>query len=124
MTKKFDLEDRTLHFSKDVFRFVKILPEMPTNREVTRQLIRSAGSIGANYREANEGLGHKDFLMKVRVARREAKETIYWLELTECREAELGEKARLVDEATQIMKILGAIAWKFERGRQKKLEGN
>src|SRR5688572_3847900 len=78
---KFDLEDRTLEFSKTVIRFCKILPRNIINTKIVDKLVRSGTSIGANYREANDSLGKKDFILRVKIARKEAKETSYWLEL-------------------------------------------
>lgn len=78
---KYDLEDRTLNFSKKVIDLVKILPKNSVNYELISQVVRSSGSVGANYREANEALGKKDFYMRIRISRKEAKETKYWLEL-------------------------------------------
>ena len=76
-SKRHDLEDRTLRFAKHVIAFVNEFPKTLSNIEISKQLIRSAGSIGANYIEANESLGRKDFLMKIRIARKEAKESRY-----------------------------------------------
>lgn len=76
-SKHYNLEDRTLKFAKDFIEFVNSLPKTLSNAEISRQLIRSAGSVGANYIEANESLGKKDFLMKIRIARKEAKESRY-----------------------------------------------
>ncbi|MCU0454491.1 MAG: four helix bundle protein [Bacteroidetes bacterium] len=122
MAKVYDLEDRTLRFSRAVFTFFRSLPSSDTNTESGRQLIRSAASVGANYREANEALGRKDFLMRLRIARKEAKEAQYWLELTECRPEEEDARTRLIDEANQLMRILGSIISKFEGGIPKKLD--
>lgn len=101
-SKPYDLEDRTFKFAKEVLEFIRILPKNLTNLEISKQLVRSAGSIGANYIEANESLGKKDFLMRIRICRKEAKETRYWLKLLE-------EEGKLINEATQLMKIFGAI---------------
>ncbi|MEK6755630.1 MAG: four helix bundle protein [Bacteroidota bacterium] len=76
-SKHYNLEGRTLKFAKDFIEFVNSLPKTLSNAEISRQLIRSAGSVGANYIEANESLGKKDFLMKIRIARKEAKESRY-----------------------------------------------
>ena len=76
-----NLEDRTLRFAKDVRLFVRNLPKTLSNIEDAKQLIRSSGSIGANYIEANEALGKNDFLMRARISRKEAKEALYWLQL-------------------------------------------
>ena len=60
-SKQYDLEERTLKFAKEVIGFVKELPRSVANVEIAKQLIRSSGSIGANYIEANESLSKKDF---------------------------------------------------------------
>ena len=75
--KIYDLEERTLTFAKRVINFCKSLPNNTVNFKLVDQLIRSAGSIGANYREVNESLGEKDFLMRLRISRKEAKETSF-----------------------------------------------
>lgn len=79
--KKFDLAERALNFAKRVRVLVKKLPKNSNNFEDSRQLIRSSGSVGANYIEANEALGKKDFMMRVRISRKEAKESAHWLAL-------------------------------------------
>jgi four helix bundle protein len=77
----FDLEDRTFQFARDVRAFVRLVPRTLGNREDVLQLVRSSGSVGANYIEANEGLSRKDFLMRIKICRKEAKESAYWLRL-------------------------------------------
>ena len=110
--KRYDLEDRTFNFAKDVLRFVNNVPKHLTNTEIARQLTRSAGSVGANYIEANEALSKKDFSMRIKICRKEAKETCYWLRLIECG-AELEKRqANLIQESTELMKIFGAILTK------------
>jgi four helix bundle protein len=103
------LEDRTLAFAKAVYVYAVLLPKVITNVETARQLIRSAGSVGANYIEANESLGKKDFLMKVKISKKEAKESRYWLRLSQPHSEELSRKEALIQEATELMKIFGAI---------------
>lgn len=71
---KYDLEERTLRFARDVIAFVDVLPKTTSNAEIAKQLIRAAGSVGANYIEANEALGKRDFLMRIRISRKESKE--------------------------------------------------
>lgn len=107
--KTYDLEERTLEFSKRVIRLVNNLPKTVANSEIGRQLIRFAGSVGANYIEANEALGKKNFVMRTRIARKEAKETRYWLGLVECREEHTAERQILLQESTELLKILSAI---------------
>ena len=79
--KPYDLEERTLMFAKDVIRFCKKLDSDVINVRLIGQVIRSAGSVGANYREANEALSKKDFVHRIRITRKEAKESSYWLML-------------------------------------------
>src|SRR4029077_7464840 len=81
--KAYDLEDRTINFAKASRRFVKVLPRTIANIEDVKQFVRASGSIGANYIEANEAIGKKDFVMKIKICRREAKESGYWLRLLE-----------------------------------------
>jgi four helix bundle protein len=107
--KLYDLEDRTLKFAKDVFALVDKLPQTLSNIEISKQLIRSSGSVGANYIEANESLGKKDFAMHIKISRKESKESRYWLQLVICKKEDEGEQKRLIQEATELMKIFGAI---------------
>lgn len=113
MEKKngYDLEDRTLKFAGDVRAFIRLLPKSIANREDSSQVVRSSGSVGANYIEANESLSKKDFLMRIRIARKEAKETAYWLKLIDTGgSVELDEKRnRLYQEARELMLILSSI---------------
>lgn len=111
-SKRYDLEDRTLSFAKDVIRFVKGLPRTVANTEIRKQLIRSSSSIGANYIEANEALGKKDFLMHIRICRKESKETVYWLKLLDLNKGDANKCVALINEATQLTKIFSAIAEK------------
>ncbi len=80
-SKRYDLEDRTLRFAQRVIAFASRVPGTLANVEVARQLVRSAGSVGANYIEANESLSKKDFVVRVKICRKEAKESAYWLKL-------------------------------------------
>ena len=77
----YDLEERTLKLAMAVRNFVHLLPKTIANYEDAKQLVRSSGSVGANYIEANEALSKKDFLLRIRISRKEAKETIYWLNI-------------------------------------------
>ncbi len=105
----YDLEDRTLEFAKGVIAFINSLPKTLPNDEIAKQLVRAAGSVGANYIEANESLGKKDFLMRIRISRKESKESRYWLQLVACHDEAKTIQARLVQESTELMKIFGAI---------------
>jgi len=106
----FDLEKRTLEFAKNVIRLCKQLPQNVINNELIGQLIDSSGSIGANYREANDALSKKDFKHRIKITRKEAKETYYWLELLI--EANPGFKENidiLFKEALELKKIFSSI---------------
>jgi four helix bundle protein len=106
----YDLEDRTLRFASDVRSFVKLLPRTIANVEDTKQLVRASGSVGANYIEANEALGKKDFVMRIKISRKEAKESRYFLRLLDADgNAVEAERNRLIQEATELMNIFGAI---------------
>jgi len=107
--KRFDLEGRCLEFAKRVNKYANNLPRTISNLENAKQLARSGGSIGANYIEANESLGKKDFCLRIKIAKKEAKESIFWLELTSPGAGLEKERTYLINEATEIMKILGAI---------------
>jgi four helix bundle protein len=107
----YNLEDRTYQFARDVRLFLKNLPSTLNNLEDGKQLIRSSGSIGANYIEANESLSKKDFIMRIKISRKEAKESIYWLSILSEKNSdiELDNCKQLIDEAIELKKILSAI---------------
>ena len=115
-SKQYDLEERTLGFARDVRAFVKTLPRTVANGEDIRQLVKASGSVGANYIEANESLSKKDFVLRIKISRKEAKESRYWLRLLDTGEKAAVEKARgaLIQEATELMNIFGSIARKSE----------
>jgi len=114
--KRFDLEDRTFAFARDVREFVKELKQTLANAEDGKQLIRASGSVGANYIEANEALSKKDFLMRIRICRKESKEGRYWLRLVDtCGDQRQESRRReLIQEATELMSIFGSIVRKGE----------
>lgn len=114
--KKYDLEERTSNFSKRIRVLVGKLSKTIGNIEDGKQLVRSSGSVGANYIEANEALSKKDFLMRSKICRKEAKESRYWLELIDINEAKHleEEQQNLIKEATELMNIFGSIIRKSE----------
>ncbi len=115
-SKQYDLEDRTLKFAKNVRALVKKLRKTVGNIEDGKQLVRSSGSVGANYIEANEALSKKDFIMRVKICRKESKESRYWLKLLDIQDASEQENERisLIKEATELMNIFGSILRKSE----------
>jgi four helix bundle protein len=110
----YDLEGRTEAFARNIRRFVRKLRPTFIDRDDFRQLVRASGSIGANYIEANDALSKKDFLMRAKICRKEAKESAYWLRLLDVEKERDREKESLHDEAMQLMKIFGAIVRKCE----------
>ena len=93
-SKQYDLEDRTLEFAKRVRAFVKKLPKTIANIEDIKQLVKAFGSVGANYIEANEALSKIVFRMRIKICRKESKESRYWLRLVDTREETGLEKER------------------------------
>jgi four helix bundle protein len=115
-SKQYDLEDRTLEFSKKTRAFVKKLPRTITNIEDGKQLVKSSGSVDANYIEVNESLSKKDFRMRIKICRKEAKESRYWLKLLDTNNVKDIDKdrANLIAEATELMNIFGSILQKSQ----------
>jgi len=109
VNKVYDLEERTFIFTRNVIEFLNKLERNLSNVEISKQLIRSSGSIGANYIEANESLGKKDFSMRIKISKKEAKESRYWLRLLICKQELETDRNKLIQEATELMKIFGAI---------------
>jgi four helix bundle protein len=110
-----ELENRFLNFAICVRNFCTKLKQDVINREYIKQLIRASASVGANYIEASDDLGKADEKMKIKISRREAKESIYWLKLIltdNVPDLEI-EKQLMIDEGNQIRKILSAILIKL-----------
>ena len=106
----FDLERRTSEFAKNVIRLCKQLPQNVINRELIGQLVDASGSVGANYREANDALSKKDFKHRIKITRKEAKEAHYWLELLLEANPEYKEEIDyLLTEALELKKIFSSI---------------
>jgi len=112
---EFNLERRTTEFAKAAIRICKDLARNPMNDRLIGQAVGASGSIGANYREANDALGKKDFIQRLKIARREAKESHHWLELileaNGDREADIKP---LIKETEELKNILSAIIMKSE----------
>lgn len=109
--KKYDLEERTFEFARDIRNFSRKVPMTLSNFEDFKQLIRATGSVGANYIEANENVGDKDFIFRIKLCRKESKESRFFLRLIYIDNNEILEKERLdyIREATELMNIFGAI---------------
>ncbi len=115
-TKRYDLEERTFLFAKKIRLFEKKLTKTISNIEDNKQLIKASGSVAANYIEANESLSKKDFIYRIKICRKEAKESILFLRLldTSNKTANESERVELINEATELMKIFGSILVKSE----------
>jgi four helix bundle protein len=109
MPKQYDLERRSQAFARAVCGFAKRLPRNLVNDHYVGQLIRSCGSIGANYTEANDFLSKRDFLLHAKIARKEAREARYWFGLIDVPQMMRSELSYLVKEVFELECILGAI---------------
>ena len=109
--KIYDLEKRTKQFGLEVRDFCRPFKKDIINSVYINQIIRSSSSIGANYIEANENLGKNDLMMRIKICKKEAKETIYWLDFL-IHENEV-TKQKIATEANELMLIFGSILKKL-----------
>ncbi|MBU4579740.1 four helix bundle protein [Patescibacteria group bacterium] len=108
--QKYDLEERTAEFAERIIDFSKKLPQNRITKSLINQIVRSGTSIGANYSEADEANSKKDFINKIAIAKKETKETKYWLRLIAYTLPEFKDEAReLWKEAQELNLILAAI---------------
>ncbi len=109
--KTYDLHQRTYSFAHSIRDFARNVPKDICNIEDLKQLVRSSGSVGANYIEANESLSDKDFIYRIKICRKEAKESAYWLRLIHLfNDAELDHRRKkLTVEASEFVKIFSTI---------------
>jgi len=114
-SKQYDLEERTFKFANNVRTLIRKLDKDIITIEDTKQLIRSSGSVGANYIEANEALSKKDFIMRIKISRKEAKESTYWLKMLYMTDLVLDNfRNDLVQESVELTNIFGAILRKSQ----------
>jgi len=113
-SKPFDLEERTFLFAKKCREFVKILPKTIGNIEDGKQLIRASGSVHANFIESVEALNKKDSLHRMKICRKEAKESRSWLRLIDTGlTPALGQEQNLLaNESLELTRIFGSIILK------------
>lgn len=114
---KTELEGRTLAFAIRVTSFVDTLPRTNAGWTLGRQLLKSATSIGANYREAGRAESKDDFIHKVGIAEKEAAETEYWLLICEAAFPKLADVLALLDESRQLLAILNTIGRNAKKRR-------
>jgi four helix bundle protein len=112
----FDLEERTFRFAKRTRIFLKTIPRGLIEADDREQLIRSSGSVAANYIEANEAISSKDFSVRIKICRKESRESQLWLRLfqDEIPPEKQTELALLIQEALELAKIFGAILKKLK----------
>ena len=114
MERRYDLKDRTKKFGLAIIYFCKLIPQDLISKPVISQLIRSGTSVGANYFEADNAESRKDYRHKVAIARKEAQETIYWLELvTEMFPSIKLKSEAVLKESIEINLILSSILKNF-----------
>jgi four helix bundle protein len=113
-SKPYDLEERTAVFAEQSRAFVKDCRGRSAISKTQSNLFGLRDPIGANYIEANEAIGEKDFVIKIKICRREAKETCYWLRLLAVDGELEPERQRVSPEAKELMNIFGAILRKCE----------
>lgn len=110
-SKRYDLEDRTYNFALAVNLLCRKIKKDIYIIDYVKQAVRSSSSIGANYIEANESSSKKDFLMRAKICRKEAKETGYWLKLLR-NSATINLNTEFnaqIQESEEILKIFSAI---------------
>ena len=107
----YDLEERTYNFAKRVREFIKNLPKTISNTEDISQLVRCTGSVGANYIEANDSISKKDFGYRIKICRKEAKESKLFLRLIDCEDQIYLEEERkiLIQESQELVLIFASI---------------
>ncbi|MEM8809906.1 MAG: four helix bundle protein [Cyanobacteria bacterium P01_G01_bin.38] len=113
------ITERTFEFAVRVVKLCQVLDEQPdVGRTLSKQLIRSGTSIGANVEEAQAGQSRADFVSKLQIALKEAKETRYWLRLLIA--TELIPESRLtplLQESEELIKILASIIVQTKRNQ-------
>ena len=121
---KFDLQQRTKEFHVNIIKLCALFPKNAAGFETAKQLIRSAGSVGANYRAACRGKSNADFIYKIEIVLEEADESLYWLEIT--KETMLSGSIDsihlnlLIIEATELVKIFNAADITAKKNRDQK----
>lgn len=107
----YDLSERTKKFSRDILSLCKKIKLNAVNKNLIDQLIRSSTSVGANYCEANGASSRNDFRNKIHICKKEAQETLYWIELLNHVEKEYNiEIEGILKECQELVLIFGKIS--------------
>lgn len=115
LQSQYNLEERTFAFALRCSRYASSVKKTLATAEYAKQLIRSSASIAANYIEANESLSKKDFVFRIRISLKEAKETRLWLKLIQAQSNNDQSSKALINEATELVKIFSSIVTKCKR---------
>jgi four helix bundle protein len=105
----YEIRERTFHFAVRVTKLVRQMPRTLDAVEISRQLIRSGTSVGANVEEAHGAESQRDFVHKMSIARKEARESRYWLRLIQTSITDSEETQALIQESDELVRILSAI---------------
>ena len=114
--KSFDLEERTARFGESVIRFAKGLSRNPVTIPLIRQIVRSDGSIGANYCEADDAHSKKEFRQKISYCKKEARETKHWLRMIAAAEPDCKEDIRTLWQEAKELHLIFAAIWRRSKG--------
>jgi four helix bundle protein len=114
--KSYDLQVRLFAFAVDILKFLSKLPYSPENKVLRTQLAKSSTSSGANYEEAQGGCTKLEFSNRIKISTREMRESNYWLRLIKytVKEIYVNELDKLINESSELKKILGAIGNKLK----------
>ena len=107
--QKFDIQERTFRFAVRVVKVTNCLPRTSAGIEVGRQVVRSATSIGANVEEADAAEFKQDFIHKIGIAHKEARETRYWPRIVQAALLDNDEIRTLAQESDELVRILYTI---------------
>ncbi len=115
-SKKYDLEERTAKFGEEIVGFAKKIPLNSVTQRLIPQVVAAGTAIGANYCEADDAESSKDFVHKIGIAKKEARETKYWLRMIAVAVPDLTKEARILwQEAKELHLILNAISRKVKK---------
>lgn len=116
--KVFDLAERTARFAEAVIAYAKLIHKTPITVPLITQLVKAGTSVGANYCEDDDAESRKDFIHKIGICRKEARETKYWIRMTVAAQADLKEPAKpLWLEAKELHLIFVSIVKKTRAGK-------
>ena len=114
----YDIRERTFQFAVRVIRTAQALPQDAATRVVAYQLVKAATSVGANVEEADGAESNRDFAHKLSIARKEARESRYWIRIIRASTKDSAEWTALQQESEEITRILSAIITSAHKQRK------